>query len=67
MSGLVGVWAGFGNLFGGLFVDMPMTYQSNVETRVIDDEDGEVFSDNQTASPAVQDPPRIRMILGRRW
>jgi len=67
MGGLLGVWAGFGLLFGGLFIDFPVTYHNVLSTEVIDGEEGEIFRDQQTSFHAVQDPPRMRVILGRKW
>lgn len=67
MSGLIGIWAGFGMFFSGLFVDLPITYHSILSTEVIDNEEGKIFSDGQTNFPAVQDPARIRIIIGRKW
>jgi len=67
VGGLVGFWVGFEQVFGGLFVDLPVTYHSILSTQVNDNEEGELFSDEQTNFPAVQDPPRVRVILGRKW
>jgi len=67
MSGLVGAWFGFGHVFGGLLVDLPVTYHSNLSTKVIDHDEGELFYDNQNNFPAVQDPVRVRIMFGRRW
>ena len=67
MSGLIGVWFGFGSMFGGLLVDMPITYHANLSTTVIDNDEGTLFSDNQNNFPAVQDPMRIRIMFGRKW
>jgi hypothetical protein len=66
-SGLLGVWVRFQSLFGALMIDLPVTYHSLLDTEVVGDGGSTVFSDRQVASPAVQDPPRMRFMLGRSW
>lgn len=67
MSGLVGAWFGFGSMFGGLLIDLPVSYHADLTTTVVDHTEGTLFSDSQNNSPAVQDPMKIRIMLGRKW
>jgi|GEM_PF-906369 len=67
MGGSLGMWTGFGTVFAGFFVDLPITYHSVLDTKVIDNDEGETFSDSRSNFPAVQDPTRLRVIIGKRW